>query len=542
MVSKEELKKSYKEKIEKELKGKVEEEVTEEYLTSEYLQFKKEIVPAHFTLYEKGCNLAQKILRIKPDPKKEVQYQEDINTCHLNITPSGVVSFSILFPIFIAVLGGVLGYLVPLLLGESTFFFLFFFLILALVLMLVLNKIPYFLARDWRMRSSNQMVICIFYVVTYMRHTSNLENAIGFASKHLTGPLSLDLKKILWDVETEKYESVRESLDIYLEAWKKYNMEFVEAFHLIESSLYEPSDDRRLSLLDKSLSVILEETYENMLHYAHGLHTPMTSLHMLGIILPILGLVILPLALNVLEMKWYYVAMIYNIVLPIGVYFMGKNILATRPTGYGDTDISEENPELKKYKNIIFNFLGFEIKIRPLYICIGLAIFLFLIGLTPIMLKSPTEPESDVCVDLNMNAFNPANFPITQRPPSLACVLDYRVMEDGSVIGPYGLGAALFSVFIVLAAGLPLGLYYKFRSKNVIKLRNEAKKLEDEFAGAIFQLGNRMGDGLPAEIAFGKVADVVGETTAGRFFKIVSENITRLGMSVKQAIFDKKAG
>jgi len=70
-------------------------------------------------------------------------------------------------------------------------------------------------------------------------------------------------------------------------------------------------------------------------------------------------------------------------------------------------------------------------------------------------------------------------------------MLDYRVQEDGSVIGPYGLGAALFSVFIVLAAGLPLGLYYKLRSKNVIKLRNEAKKLEDEFAGAIFQLALR---------------------------------------------------
>jgi len=47
---------------------------------------------------------------------------------------------------------------------------------------------------------------------------------------------------------------------------------------------------------------------------------------------------------------------------------------------------------------------------------------------------------------------------------------------------------------------------------------------------------------LPAEIAFGKVAEVIGETTAGKFFRIVSENITRLGMSVKEAIFNKKAG
>jgi hypothetical protein len=541
-VNEEELRRLYKEKIEKELKGDEETGVSEEYLTSEYLQFKKELFPTRFSLYEKGCNWAEKILRISPDPKRKAQYQEDINTCHLNVTPSGVVSFSLLFPILVAVVGGIFGYFVPLLFGEVTFFFVLFFLVFALILMLVLNKVPYFISRGWRLRSSNQMVLCIFYVVTYMRHTSNLENAIGFASKHLTGPLSLDLKKVLWDVETEKFESVKESLDLYLETWKKYNMEFIEAMHLIESSLYEPSEDRRLNLLDKSLTVILDETYENMLHYAHGLKAPMTSLHMLGIILPILGLVILPLALNVLEMKWYYIALLYNVALPIGVYFMGKNILSTRPTGYGDTDISEDNPELKKYKKILIKFLGFEIKINPLHVCVVLAIILFFIGLTPILLKSPSEPESDICWDLGLNAYNPAGIPLAQRPPSIACFLDYREQDDGSIAGPYGLGAALFSIFIVLAFGLPVGLYYKLRSKNVIKLRNDAKKLEDEFASAIFQLGNRMGDGLPAEIAFGKVAEVVGETTAGNFFRIVSENIARLGMSVKRAIFDKKAG
>ena len=42
--------------------------------------------------------------------------------------------------------------------------------------------------------------------------------------------------------------------------------------------------------------------------------------------------------------------------------------------------------------------------------------------------------------------------------------------------------------------------YYKLKSKNVIKIRNQSNELEDEFASALFQLGNRLGDGLPAEI------------------------------------------
>jgi len=129
-------------------------------------------------------------------------------------------------------------------------------------------------------------MLCIFYIVTYMRHTSNLERAIQFAADHLSGPLALDLKKILWNVETGKYQNVKDALDTYLDTWKETNFEFVEAFHLIESSLYEGSETRRVSLLDKSLDVILEETYEKMMHYAQNLKGPITTLHMLGISFP----------------------------------------------------------------------------------------------------------------------------------------------------------------------------------------------------------------------------------------------------------------
>ena len=70
---------------------------------------------------------------------------------------------------------------------------------------------PKYLSNVWRMKASNQMVISIFYTVSYMRHTSNLELAIEFAADHLSPPLSIDLKKVLWDVETEKFSSIKES-------------------------------------------------------------------------------------------------------------------------------------------------------------------------------------------------------------------------------------------------------------------------------------------------------------------------------------------
>ncbi len=316
-----ELMQKYKTKLSQQLELK--ESIGKPIFSREYKQFKKEYLPKRLTFYEKACNFSGKILKISPGEKKTPLLQEAIEVTHLDITPIGVASFSILAPLSIILLGSVISFLI-----LNSMFFVIFFLLAGVIMISPLANLPFFLANNWRMKASNQMVLCVFYVVTFMRHTSNLELATRFAADHLDPPLSLDFKKILWDVETERYASIKESLDMYLETWRKWNMEFIESFHLIESSLYEPSEDRRLSLLDKSLDVILSETYEKMLHYAHNLKSPITMLHMLGVILPILGLVILPLVVNFMGgVKWYHLAMLYDVTLPLGVYLLGKKIL-----------------------------------------------------------------------------------------------------------------------------------------------------------------------------------------------------------------------
>ena len=112
----------------------------------------------------------------------------------------------------------------------------------------------------------------------------------------------------------------------------------------------------------------------------------------------------------------------------------------------------------------------------------------------------------------------------------------------GKILGPYGLGASLLSLLVVLGVGLGVGMYYRITSKNVIDVRNKSKKLESEFGSALFQLGNRLGDGMPIELAFGRVAENMAGTVSGSFFSHASNNIRRLGMGVKQAIFDEKVG
>ncbi|MBD3354871.1 hypothetical protein GF361_02710, partial [Candidatus Woesearchaeota archaeon] len=429
------LMQKYKQKIGKELNISPQ-PAAKNIVSREYVQFRKEYVPKRLSYYEKACNFSGNILKLGPGKEKSQEMQEAINTAHLETTPVGVISFAVLAPIVTILLGSLISFMI-----FQSMFFIFFFLIVGLILIFPLMKMPFFIANNWRMKASNQMVLCIFYVVTFMRHTSNIEHALNFAADHLAPPLSLDLKKVLWDVETQRYDSVKESLDSYLETWRSYNKEFIEAFHLIESSLYEPSETRRLELLDKSLDVILSETYEKMLHYAHNLKSPITMLHMLGVILPILGLVILPLVVNFLgEVRWYHIATLYNVALPIGVYFLGKSILSKRPTGYGDTDIAESNPELKKYRNIVIKFAGQEISINPVIVSIVIAAVFFLIGISPIL----------------MNLFNMGDIGFGAVDESTSCgqkfcMLDYRQSstDPGHMIGPYGIGAAVLSLFIV---------------------------------------------------------------------------------------------
>lgn len=490
----------------------------------EYSQFKSEYMPPNLSHYEKACNYVETLVKLEPSPKSNEKYKEAIQTCHLNITPTGANTLAIVLPGAFAFLAAAISFIL-----TGGMFFPLFSMAIGAGIYFFLSKYPITAAQTWRMDAGSQMVMSIFYVVTYMRHTPNLELAVDFAAEHLAPPLSLDFKKMMWDVETEKYESIKESLDKYLETWRGYNNDFIEAFHLIESSLLEGAEDRRITMLDKSLNVMLDGTYERMLHYAQGLKSPMTTLNMLGVILPVLGLVVLPLVVSFMEgVSWMHISAIYNIGFPGMVLALGMGILATRPSGYGKTDISK-NPELKKYKNYIINIGGKEIRIPPLYMSIIVAVIFLLIGISPLVLRF-VAPDFDIQIGEKFKLFD------------WKCPASNVGCEFAEHIGPFGLGATMLSLFIVLAAGVSIGMYFKNKSSNVIKIRKQSKELEKEFASAIFQLGNRLADGLPAEIAFGRVADSMKGTISGRFFEEVNSNITRLGMSVEQAIFDPKFG
>jgi hypothetical protein len=508
--------------------------------TIEYEEFRKEALNLSSNIYEKACNFALKALPIEMDAKTSENIQYHLDLAHINTKPAGVAGLSALVSMSFIIFGMVL-----FVLNLSTIISMGV-LITGVLLFFIFQQIPIIIAKRFRAKASDQVIMAIFYIVAYMRFNSNFELAVSFAAHYLSPPLSLDFKRILWDLNNSKYPNLKAAFDDYLEGWRDENLEFLEAIYLIESSLYESEDIRRISLLDKSLDIILQGNYEKVLHFSQELKGKVSTFNMLGIVLPILMLIILPLAASFGSPKsvWELVFILFDILLPIIVGFFGYSILSNRPSGSSGI----KKPNLKNIKQL--QQLPFKIGKKTMYLSAKipalLILFIFLtIGFFPIIAHSiigggEDETSCTNSYDATLNSY----FSSISKEP-FNTFADYKFIDKGSetyCYGPYGLYPGLISLFIPLGIAFAIGYYFRISYKQLVHLRDKTKKLEKEFPTATFQLGNRINEGISIELAFGLVAETMKGTETGNFFSAIDSNIKFNGMSIEKAIFDPEKG
>src|SRR3989338_4784393 len=117
-----------------------------------------------------------------------------------------------------------------------------------------------------------------------------------------------------------------------------------------------------------------------------------------------------------------------------------------------------------------------------------------------------------------------------------------RVIQKSTLAGPFGPLGTILSLFIPFSIALFFIIAYKKKTHDLIKSRDKTRSLEDEFTNSLFQLGNRLGDGMPPEIAFARVAESTKGQATNQFFVTINQNIQQMGMSLDNAVFDKKRG
>lgn len=493
--------------------------------SQEYVKFKQEMAP-EISRYERWCKSIGSIIKLKISEKDKIEIKKHLKIAHLDLEPWQPLTLSVMSFLIVFLVGIFISVAAVLISGIFPFLFFVLMIIFSFFLFYFMRMYPARLANKWRLKASSQMVPAILYVVVYMRHTPNLERAIAFASEHLQYPLALDLKKVFYDVQVGKFSTIKASLDHYLETWRDYSVEFIEAFHLIESSLYEPDNSRRILTLEKSLRVVLDGVHDKMLRFTHEVKSPLTNVYMLGVILPTLGLALLPLATAMLGdlLTWIHIFILFNLIIPFFVFYLTDKIVFLRPGGHGETSLLERNPLYYKYKSKKPYFKVFLI-ILPLFI-LGFLPFIFQYTPFPDMMGLQKDYSFS---ELGLGFFGDGNF------------FDFMDTDTG-IKGPFGTGALILSMFIPLGIALFFSISSRARTKELIIERENTNKLEREFNNSLFQVGNRLGNGVPPEIVFGKIAESSKGLKTEDFFRRVDYNIRQMGMDVKKAIFDPKRG
>ena len=492
--------------------------------SKEYTKFKEEMAP-DLNKYEGWCHSLGSFIRLKVSEKDEEKIKKHLDIAHLDVLPWQALTLSVMSFVSVFLIGLIISVSVALIKGSIAEFPLLFFFLMVLVsvfLFYFVNKYPERLAKKWRLKASSQMVPAILYIVVYMRHTPNLERAIAFASEHLQPPLALDFKKVFYNVEVGRFSTIKESLDNYLETWRDYSIEFIEAFHLIEGSLFEPDNSRRIVVLEKSLQVVLDGVYDKMLRFTHDVRSPLTNVYMLGVVLPTLALALLPLASAMVGdfLTVVHIFVLFNLLIPFLVFYLTDQVLMLRPGGYGETTFLERNPLYGKYKSKKPYW-------RAFFICFPFLI----IGLLPLIFQTPLPGMLGLQQDYTFAEL---------RLGFLGDGMLFDFKANGA--GPFGIGALFLSLFIPLGFALFFSIAHKARTEELIEERRKTKQLEAEFNNSLFQLGNRIGNGVPPELAFGKIAESSRGLMTAEFFQRVNYNLRQMGMGLEKAIFDPRRG
>ena len=483
------------------------------FLIEEFLSKPKE------SIYEKLCNGAEKIFKIRLSAETEKNFYDAIQFTYLNISPSGPISLVSLMLLIISpllIVFTVLGFLSITTTAVS-------FILFALCSYYI-YKYPFFRVRQIRAKASTEIVLATLYMAVSLREIPNLENAVVFAAANLQGPLARDLKRLLWKIETQQFSSIEPAIDEFTRKWGTENQEFVNAIKLLKSSVQQPPD-RAHKLIDESIDVILNGTADRMGRYANDLRMPVTVIYALGIILPVITLVIFPIIMIFLQQyaNISFLIVGYDILLPISLFWFINTNLKAKPPTVSQPDIKEKLTDITLFNN---TFSVFVIAI-PILLILG-SIGGYLMYEYQVPFNQCRQWQTCNTKKAFDNFCKPADFTWTIQDCK-------NHMSD--IFTP-----TLSSSLIVWSIAFSIGISLILMTRSRLKSRNKVKVLEKEFSEALFQLGHEMMSGHGIENALDNSQKNLQGMEIASFYGRILNNIKALGATFESAIFSREYG
>ncbi len=442
------------------------------------------------TIYEKMARTSGKIIKIEPGEKMKKKLQDSINFAHLNMKPEDASSFAVLAGLSIILFFALL--MITHMIGLPGLDMGLGLIAIALSVPLIyfLMNYPIHMRKTFEVKTGSEIVSMILYMAIYLRDNPNLEGALRFAADNLVGPLAYELRKLVWDIEIGKMNSVDEALLEYASKWAT-NIAFVESLQTMRESI-RVKDSKRQKMLDDAVDEILRSTSEKADKYNRDLKMPIMAIHAMGIILPIMGLVLFPVISIFLDVPPIALFIGYDIVLPMVLLFLVFNVLETRPPTFSTIDVSSNPDASPKGKIALKTKKGVKF-VSALPIAL-------IVGIIPI------------------------------------------AMGTYMFVTATGSDDLIASVFIIAGLAAGLAVYYLGISANNLKIRKNTRTIEGEFRDALFRLGNEISSGRPIETALERSLKQMSDNKIKEMFRRTMDNIKNMGMTFSAALFDKQYG
>lgn len=480
--------------------------------SQEYQKYRKETAGSKKSLYETLCKkLAFK--EINPEDETREKLQRAIDLLGWGITPGQTIFFALLLTL-------VLGFLaLPVFLLPLPLLLKIAYLLLPVFTMYYFSNFPHYAALKKVTRSSEGLILSVLYMIVYMNSSPNLEGAVRYAASNVSGSISDDLNKVLWSVDVGNYRSLGQALDNYIDKWQPYNEDYVESIQLLKSTRREGDPNRREKLYDQALDIILDGSKERMKHFTQNLKLPVMVLNGMGILLPIIGIIMLPMTSIFLTgaITPYHLFIFYNFFLPIFLYWLIRRILLKRPSTL--SVVPPKGGKLPPGGKITLKFAG---GYHYLPAWIPAILVFFAVSLTSPLLASLESISF-------MQGWAPTYY--------------YQVLVEGvKMVKNPSLVEMYRSLSLILATGLSIATYLILGYRQRHKKEKRIRKVEREFPNVLFQFGTRIRGGKPLELVLNELMEDIKQLEIAGMFRIAVRNISNRSMTFRQAFMNAKYG
>ncbi len=348
------------------------------------------------------------------------------------------------------------------------------------------------------------------YLAVYLKLIPNMEKAVEYVIHASKSRLANKFKEILWEFKLGYYTSIEEALDKLSYKWGKLVPEFRFTMMKIRSSIVESDNTKRELILDQAMNSLLESVKFRLLTWADSLKTPSTIIFFLGVFLPLLLVVLLPVAsfanMELLNNP-YFAGFLFDVLIPLFVFMYMNSIISFRPKFFEIPKISEP------FSNILPSMFIFGV---VFIICAGISYYLHL--------------QID-------NTYEKVSEELYGDPEAYKYKPEWEYDKNLYDFTPYILVLGSFVSFCIA-----FSVAVKNLIKDKLKLQQEYIELENELTSSIYFLASRLAEFKPLEECILATAEMVREGKIKELFNKIVYNIKYLGLTLEDALFNKVFG